>query len=353
MRKTVLFLTTILLILISCKEEKKTTKKNKIVSREISIIFPDTVYINTRYNGKINYKNDLDTLTTEIHKLQKNTRFLEFTLITTKDINYNDDHLKKIVNDTCIADNNRLIPIYSIQFDKLGVNYIDGIIIDKVMIENGAESKNGKPMDRMIIHETRITKRVIVIDKHQKNEVKYKMKTNDVIFFKNLGIKNKTAKKIFGEGLKDVDNGDYKSARKKFIQADKLESKNVSILNAIAGTEFNLGNRELANKMLLNVILIDSTFAGTYINLSANYMKSRDYEKAKEILLKGKKFTSNKNLHLKSILLINLAVAYNNLGDCENGLKCANETLEISQNEDLTSYANQVKMDSEQICKNK
>ncbi|MCV9932152.1 hypothetical protein OIU80_07645 [Flavobacterium sp. LS1R47] len=168
MRKTALFLTTILLVLISCKEEKKTTKKNKITSREISIIFPDTVYINTWYNGKINYKNDLDTLTTEIRKLQKNTRFLRFTLITTKDINYNDEHLKKIVNDTCIAENNRLIPIYSIRFDKLGVNYIDGIINDEVMIENGAKNNKGEPMTRIITHETRITKRVIVIDKHQK-----------------------------------------------------------------------------------------------------------------------------------------------------------------------------------------
>jgi hypothetical protein len=168
MRKVALFLTTILLVLISCKEEKKTTKKDKIAIREISIIFPDTVYINTWYNGKINYKNNLDTLTTEIRKLQKNTRFLRYTLITTKDINYNDEHLKKIVNDTCIAENNRLIPIYSIRFDKLGINYIDGIITDEVYISHGAKSKNGKPMDRLIIHETRLTKRVIVIDKHQK-----------------------------------------------------------------------------------------------------------------------------------------------------------------------------------------
>lgn len=52
MKNATLFLTIIFLVLISCKEEKKTRKKNKIASREISIIFPDTVYINTRYNGK-------------------------------------------------------------------------------------------------------------------------------------------------------------------------------------------------------------------------------------------------------------------------------------------------------------
>ncbi|MBF7091185.1 hypothetical protein IUY40_06500 [Flavobacterium sp. ALJ2] len=64
--------------------------------------------------------------------------------------------------------NNRLIPLYNIRFDKLGVNYIDGIITDEVMIENGAKNDKGEPMTRIITHETRITKKVIVIDKHQK-----------------------------------------------------------------------------------------------------------------------------------------------------------------------------------------
>ncbi|MBF7091184.1 tetratricopeptide repeat protein [Flavobacterium sp. ALJ2] len=195
---------------------------------------------------------------------------------------------------------------------------------------------------------------LISCNKKKENEVKYKMKTNDVIFFENTGIENKTARKIFGEGLKDVDFGDYESAREKFIQADKIESKNVSILNGIAEAEFNLGNKELANKMLLNVILIDSTYVGTYINLGSNYLSTGYFEKANEILLKGKKFTSNKNLHVKSILLFNLAISYNHLADCENSLKYLDETLEISQNEDLTDSANKRKRDSEEtICKNK
>ena len=76
-------------------------------------------------------------------------------------------------------------------------------------------------------------------------------------------------------------------------------------------------------------------------------MRSRDYEKAKEILLKGKNFTSEKNLHTKSVLLLNLAIAYNNLGDCKNGLKYSSEALEISQNENFTDFATKVKLESE------
>ena len=70
-------------------------------------------------------------------------------------------------------------------------------------------------------------------------------------------------------------------------------------------------------------------------------------KKAKEILLKGKKFTTEKNLHTKSILLLNLAIAYNNLGDCKNGLKYSSEVLEISQDEKLTDFAKKVKLESE------
>ncbi|MCC9072789.1 hypothetical protein LNQ49_14475 [Flavobacterium sp. F-65] len=195
---------------------------------------------------------------------------------------------------------------------------------------------------------------IVSCNEKKEKEVKYKTKTNEILFIGYSGIKNKTAKKIFGEGLKDVDLGDYESAREKFIQADKIESKNIAILNGIAEAEFNLGNRELANKMLLNVILIDSTFAGTYINLGANYLNTGYFEKANEILLKGKKFTSDKNLHLKSLLLFNLAISYDHLADCENSLKYFNETIEISQNEDLTESANKRKKDSEEtICKNK
>lgn len=158
------------LLLISCKDEKKIVKKDKDVNSEININFPDTVYINVGYDGIINYKNDLDTLTSDIRKLQKNTRFLEYTLLVTKDINYNDSDLKKIAKDTFVAKNNRLIPLYNIRFDKLGLNYMDGMITDEVIIQNGAKGKNGEPMDRIITHEFRVTKKVVVIEEKDKKK---------------------------------------------------------------------------------------------------------------------------------------------------------------------------------------
>lgn len=181
-------------------------------------------------------------------------------------------------------------------------------------------------------------------------EIKYKKDTKDVLFYENDGIKNKSAKNLFREGLENVENENFELAKEKFVEADKLESRNPIILNAIAQAEIRLGNTEKSNEISLNIISIDSTYTATYINLGQNYMSSRDYEKGKEILLKGKKFATSKNLHLKSILLVNLAIAYNNLGDCENGLKYSIEALENSQDEKLTDFANKVKMESEENC---
>ncbi|KQB39533.1 hypothetical protein [Flavobacterium aquidurense] len=163
------FVITIFVVLVSCKKEKKIVNRSAKDNYEINIAFPDTVFLNERYDGKINYRNNLDTLTTEIRKLQKNTRFLEFALTQTKDINYEDNHLKKIANDTFVATSNILIPLYNIKFNKLGLNYIDGMITDEVMIENGAKNDKGEPMMRIITNEFRVTKKVFVIkDRTQK-----------------------------------------------------------------------------------------------------------------------------------------------------------------------------------------
>ena len=98
---------------------------------------------------------------------------------------------------------------------------------------------------------------------------------------------------------------------------------------------------------------IDSTYIETYVNLGGNYLRIKDYEKARDILTKGLKFATNKNLRTKSILLINLAIAYNNLGDYENGLKYSNEALEISENDEIIKFAEKINLDCEEKLDNK
>jgi tetratricopeptide (TPR) repeat protein len=186
-----------------------------------------------------------------------------------------------------------------------------------------------------------------------KNEMKYKRNTKDVLFYNNLGIKNKSAQKVFREGLEYVENEKFDLANEKFVEADKIESKNPTILNAIAQAELRLGNTEKSNKISLNILAIDSTYIETYVNLGGNYMSIKDYEKARDILKKGLKFTTNKNLQTKSLLYINLAVAYNNLGDYENGFKYSNEALEISKNDEIIEFAEKINLESEEKMNNK
>jgi outer membrane protein assembly factor BamD (BamD/ComL family) len=55
---------------------------------------------------------------------------------------------------------------------------------------------------------------------------KVKIDTKDVILYKNNGIKDKTAKSLFTDGLECIDNQNFEKAKEKFIEADKIESKN-------------------------------------------------------------------------------------------------------------------------------
>lgn len=150
------------LFIISCKDESKVSKKLINAKAEFSFNIPDTLYINKGFEGIINYKSDLDTITTQLNKLKK-FRSIVYTFIETKQINYSDEYLKKIVNDTFYSESNKTIPIY-IEFDKLGVNYIDGIITDQVIINTDSKNKKGETLTRIITNEFRATKKVIVIN---------------------------------------------------------------------------------------------------------------------------------------------------------------------------------------------
>lgn len=180
-----------------------------------------------------------------------------------------------------------------------------------------------------------------------KDEMTYKKNTKDVLFYNNLGIKDKSAQKIFNDGLENVENEKFDIAKDKFIEANEIEKENPTILNAIAQVELRLGNTKKSIEILLNIISIDSTYVETYVNLGANYMSFKEYDKAKEILTKGLKFTTNKNLRTKSILLLNLAIVNNNLGDFESGLKYSKEALEISEHNDVIEFAENIKVESE------
>lgn len=181
----------------------------------------------------------------------------------------------------------------------------------------------------------------------ERDDVKYKANTRDVLSYQNAGIKDSVARVLFAEGLEKVEIEDFEKARKKFIEASRVEPRNPILLNAIAQSEVRLGNIEKSNEISLQILAIDSLHVETYSNLGLNYMRSENYDKAVEILSKGLKFTSDKNYSVKSILVLNLAISYYRLGDCASALKYANEVLRIATIEGVINDAERVKKDSE------
>lgn len=153
----------------SCKKElkenqEKVNLKTKAGYNKIAFDFPDTIFINEKYDGQINYKNILDTITTSLENPKK-YRSIYYYCLKTKSI-YKESQLKLMITDSLITDNNRNIPLFDISFDKLGVNYLDGIIEDKVMIDTTIiKNRKKEPYVRVITNQFRATKKVVVIDK--------------------------------------------------------------------------------------------------------------------------------------------------------------------------------------------
>ena len=161
------------LIILSCKDslnvEKEIVKgkenvqkkfKNKLVEFEFD--FPDTIYINKLYNGKLRYKSVLDTITTSFDD-EKKSRYISFYMNKTKDVNYKIEELKTMKLDTFGAIDNRTIPFYKIKFTELGVHYIDGIINDHVSIDTLIQFNKSIDKVRYIENVVRATHKVVVV----------------------------------------------------------------------------------------------------------------------------------------------------------------------------------------------
>jgi hypothetical protein len=159
MKKIQLLLVLVLIVIISCqkKEKPKTLNRDQTAYVEFKVDFPDTVKLNQSYDGVIYYRSGLDSIITTFGNKNKNrySRFIvEKTHQPLKDI----QELKKKVVDTFGALNNRKIPFYDIKFDKLGINYLQGIIDDIVLIDTA--DTEFKPLLR---NENYVIKKVYVV----------------------------------------------------------------------------------------------------------------------------------------------------------------------------------------------
>lgn len=156
----------ILFTTFSCKKEDNNKNKKKVSSSkqiEYVIEFPDTVYLNQKYDGIIKYKSILDTITTSFDDKKKN-RYVLFYLTIVDKPDPDNKHLKKAAK-ILGANNNREIFIDDIIFTKIGTYYIDGIINDYVVIDINKKDNEGFGLVREIENEERVIHKVVVIEK--------------------------------------------------------------------------------------------------------------------------------------------------------------------------------------------
>lgn len=144
-----------IIIFFSCKEKNTSSNKQEIRTNsyteqtkfEYEFLFPDTVYTDKSYDGKIIFKSPLDSITEKIFE-PKIYRYVVFRLPSK--VNYNSNN--RFYNDSLAeyrfgAVNNRTIPFYDISFNKRGVFYLDGIVHDIILIDTLSDSNKTRLID--------------------------------------------------------------------------------------------------------------------------------------------------------------------------------------------------------------
>ena len=139
----------LLLTIVSCKKE--TDQNNLLVPKNIEskvddyylkFYFPDTVNINHVYHGGIFYKGALDTITSKFFVKGDTMRFLSFYLKDNKShIKNRFEHIlksKEIDTFYSLEDNGDIL--FEHKFNNLGINYLEGVLLDEVLINTSDTS---------------------------------------------------------------------------------------------------------------------------------------------------------------------------------------------------------------------
>jgi hypothetical protein len=141
-------------LMFSCDNGvNKDKNSNPQNSAEILNFFPDTILIDAVYEGKINYTSELDT----IQLSEEDNRFI-FLFISTEKGEFNTVESIKKVKHVAFTSNKENEIYYTLKFDKDGLNYINCIIEDMVILNSF--TNDGK--SRVLTKLTLINKEILV-----------------------------------------------------------------------------------------------------------------------------------------------------------------------------------------------
>lgn len=148
------------LLFSSCTDKTK-KKEEKNYTSKVEIKFPDSLKMNTEMEGEIMYSSDFDTI-----RLKNGEKRYIYLYLSGGDSPLSDfRELKKQVMDTFVPINDEhLIPVYNIVFEKSGKKFINGVVVDQVFRNVDEENVKITTLETKIVHP------IVIYDKGDMNE---------------------------------------------------------------------------------------------------------------------------------------------------------------------------------------
>ncbi len=133
--------------------------------------------------------------------------------------------------------------------------------------------------------------------------------------------------------------GNYGEAEKAFKMYIKLNPKNPNAFDSYAELLLEMGRPKESNEFYMKALVLDSTFAASYIGIATNYNFLGDFESAREELQLLKDIAQN-YIILRQAFMAE-AISYVSEGNIETALEIMNVALEIAiTNEDVANISN-------------
>ena len=152
-------------------------------------------------------------------------------------------------------------------------------------------------------------------EKNESQGLKDKDSRKHNTLLNNEVFKNTKARDLYLEGLKFLRKGDLSNARLSFLNANKIEPDNASILSELGIVEMRMFNYESSEQYFKKGLRVDSNQT-IYLNMGLLYYFEGKYTKAIEIskLMNCKKANSK----LLRSYYNNLFMAYARLNNCDS-----------------------------------
>ncbi len=159
-------------------------------------------------------------------------------------------------------------------------------------------------------------------------------RTDELVQRSDINIPNADAKKLFSEGLDDIESKKYTDAKTYFLKADSISPNSPLILNALGNLSAQSNNDSMTESYFARALNIDSSFTKSYINYGVYLNNKAHYAEAVKLFNIGlyKKISNKED---EQVLYFNLANSYYLMKQKGEALKCLEEAKAIAPNSRL------------------